>query len=81
MGSICRFLFIIERRNRIRVVNNATSARPPIRTMGGWGDHGVDVRVNGIVKVEIPATSVVVRRDDHCMCIIAKLVDIQECSH
>ena len=29
MGSIGRFLFILERRKRIRVANNATSARPP----------------------------------------------------
>ena len=29
MGSIDRFLFILERRKRIKVVNNATSARPP----------------------------------------------------
>ena len=42
--------------------------------MGGWGDHRADVRVNCIVKVEIPATRVVVRRDNHCMRIIAKLV-------
>ena len=42
--------------------------------MGGWGDHGLDVRVNGVVKVEIPAARVVVHRDDHCIHIIAKLV-------
>ena len=29
MGSIGRFLFILERRKRFRIVDNATSARPP----------------------------------------------------
>ena len=38
------------------------------------GDHEIDVRVYGIIKIEIHVVWVVVRRDDHCMQYIAKLI-------